>query len=81
MRLRSAKLLNAYLMADIQADHESTTLEEAREKLRKGMYVMIREGSSERNLEALLPLVAAKTIHRCMLVSDDKDCVADLYYP
>lgn len=75
----SGNLLNAYLMADIQADHESTILEEAREKLRKGMYVMIREGSSERNLEALLPLVTAKTIHRCMLVSDDKDCV-DLYY-
>ena len=74
----SGNLLNAYLMADIQADHESTELEEAREKLRKGMYVMIREGSSERNLEALLPLVTAKTIHRCMLVSDDKDCV-DLY--
>ena len=75
----SGNLLNAYLMADIQADHESTELEEAREKLRKGMYVMIREGSSERNLEALLPLVTTKTIHRCMLVSDDKDCV-DLYY-
>lgn len=75
----SGNLLNAYLMADIQADHESTELEEAREKLRKGMYVMIREGSSERNLEALLPLVTEKTIHRCMLVSDDKDCV-DLYH-
>ncbi len=68
------KDLNAYLMAGVHADHESTTLEEAREKLRKGMYVMIREGSSEQNLEALLPLVTEKTIHRCMLVSDDKDC-------
>ncbi len=73
------KSLDAYLMANVHADHESTELEEAREKLRKGMYVMIREGSSERNLEALLPLVNEKTIHRCMFVSDDKDCV-DLYY-
>jgi adenine deaminase len=47
-------------------------LEEAREKLEKGMFIMIREGSSEKNLEALLPLVTDKTYKRCLLVVDDR---------
>ena len=68
------KHLNAYLSAGIQSDHESTTTEEGREKLRRGMYLMIREGSSEKNLNALLPLVNTKTFKRCFFVVDDRSC-------
>ncbi len=71
------KELNAYISVGILSDHESTSLEEAREKLSRGMYVMIREGSSEKNLEALLPLVSDKTYKRCLFVVDDRSC-ADL---
>ncbi len=67
--------LNAYISAGIYSDHESVTLDEAREKLKRGMWVMIREGSSEKNLEALLPLVTDKTYKRCMFVVDDRSCV------
>jgi adenine deaminase len=73
----SGKALNAYIAAGIYSDHESVTLEEAREKLRLGMVVMIREGSSEKNLEALLPLVNDNTYKRCIFVVDDRSC-ADL---
>jgi adenine deaminase len=68
------KELNAYLSAGIGSDHESTTLEEGREKLRRGMYLMIREGSSEKNLDALLPLVTDNTYKRCFFVVDDRSC-------
>ena len=68
------KDLNAYISSGITSDHESTKLAEAREKLRKGMYVMIREGSSEKNLEELLPLVTDKTYKRCIFVVDDRSC-------
>jgi adenine deaminase len=71
------KDLTAYIAAGISSDHESVTYEEAREKLRQGMYLMIREGSSEKNLEALLPLVTDKTYKRCLFVVDDRSC-ADL---
>jgi len=73
----SGKDLNAYLTAGASSDHESTTLEEGREKLRRGMYLMIREGSSEKNLDELLPLVKDKTYRRCFFVTDDRTC-ADL---
>jgi adenine deaminase len=68
------KELNAYLSAGILSDHESTTLEEGKEKLRRGMYLMIREGSSEKNLDALLPLVTDNTYKRCFFVVDDRSC-------
>jgi adenine deaminase len=68
------KELNAYLSAGILSDHESTTLEEGKEKLRRGMYLMIREGSSEKNLDALLPLVTDNTYKRCFFVVDDRNC-------
>ena len=71
----TGKELNAYIAAGIYSDHESVALEEAREKLRQGMHIMIREGSAEKNLEALLPLVTDKTYKRCMLVVDDRSCV------
>ena len=67
----SGAQLDAYLCAGIGSDHECTRLEEAREKLAKGMHIMLREGSQARDLEALAPLVTAQTKHRCMLVSDD----------
>ena len=70
----TGKELNAYLSAGIMSDHESTTLEEGREKLRRGMHLMIREGSSERNLNALLPLVTDNTYKRCFFVVDDRSC-------
>ena len=66
--------LNAYIAAGMTSDHESTKYSEAQEKLRKGMYVMIREGSSEKNLEELLPLVTDKTYKRCIFVVDDRSC-------
>jgi adenine deaminase len=68
----SGKDLNAYLATGIGSDHESPRLAEAREKLRRGMHVMIREGSSEKNLEELLPLVNDNTYHRCFFVVDDR---------
>ena len=71
----SGHALNAYIASGISSDHESTVIEEAREKLRRGMYVMIREGTSEHNLEALLPLIDknGRNISRLMFVSDDLD--------
>jgi adenine deaminase len=69
------KDLSAYIAAGIRSDHESVSIEEATEKLRQGMFIMIREGSSEKNLDALLPLVTDKTYKRCLLVVDDRSCV------
>jgi adenine deaminase len=71
--------LNAYIAAGIRSDHESTVFEEAKEKLRRGMYIMIREGSSEKNLDELLPLVNDRTYKRCLFVVDDRSC-SDLLY-
>jgi len=65
--------LNAYAAAGIMSDHECTTAEEAAEKLRQGLYIMIREGSQTRNLRALLPAVTAATADRFMFCTDDKD--------
>lgn len=73
----TGKNLTAYIAAGILSDHESVSLEEAEEKLRQGMFIMIREGSSEKNLDALLPLVTDKTYKRCFFVVDDRSC-ADL---
>ncbi|MBM2827147.1 MAG: ade [Dehalococcoidia bacterium] len=67
--------LQGYLAAGISSDHECTRLEEAKEKLSRGMHIMIREGSSEKNLEELLPLVTDKTYPRCLLVVDDRTCL------
>jgi adenine deaminase len=68
----SGKALSAYIAAGIGSDHECVTLAEAEEKLRRGMRIMIREGSAEKNLETLLPLVNDKTWPRCMFVVDDR---------
>src|SRR5208282_4458341 len=66
------KNLNAYALAGIRSDHESTELEEAREKLRLGLHVLLREGSTERNLAALLPAVNAHNSANCSFATDDK---------
>ncbi len=71
----AGKNLSAYIAAGIYSDHESVSLDEAKEKLRQGMFIMLREGSSEKNLEALLPLVTDKTYKRCLFVVDDRTCV------
>lgn len=68
--------LNAYILAGLQSDHECTTRGEAEEKLKKGMYLYIREGSTERNIEELAPLVTPATVSRCCFATDD--CHADL---
>ncbi len=65
--------LNAYLAAGVGSDHECTTLEEAREKLRLGMQIMIREGSATRDVEALIPLVIEHGPANCMLCTDDRE--------
>lgn len=68
----SGKNLAAYIAAGPATDHECNRLEEAAEKLALGMRVMIREGSTARNLKLLLPLVTPQTERRCLLVSDDR---------
>jgi adenine deaminase len=68
----SGKNLAAYTVTGIQSDHESTTVEEAREKLRAGMWVMLREGSTTKNLRDLLPLVDSKNAGRMFFVTDDR---------
>lgn len=67
------RALNTYAAAGIQSDHESTTVAEAREKLRLGLWLMIREGSAARNLEALLPLIEELHPQRALFVTDDRD--------
>jgi len=64
--------LSAYIIAGPTTDHECTSLEEAEEKLAKGMRILIREGSAARNLETLLPLVNPTTERRIMFVTDDR---------
>ena len=64
--------LNAYVLAGVRSDHESTELEEAREKLRLGMHILLREGSTERNLEHLAPLVTPANGANFSFATDDK---------
>jgi adenine deaminase len=68
----NGKALNAYLAAGIGSDHECTTLEEAREKLRLGMYILIREATNAHNLAALLPLLTADNARRICFCTDDR---------
>lgn len=73
--LLTGRRLNAYILAGPASDHECTRLDEAREKLRKGMHIMVREGSTEQNLAELVPLVTPENARRFSLVSDDRDPV------
>lgn len=68
----SGKSLNAYVYAGIGSDHECFSLEEAREKVRLGMMVFIREGTAAKNLHTLLPLVNAMNQHRFAFCTDDR---------
>ncbi len=68
----SGKPLNAYIAAGIQSDHECTTAEEAMEKLRLGMHIMIREGTGTKNLVELLKIVNKENLFRCMFATDDR---------
>lgn len=68
----SGASLDAYVAAGIGSDHESTTLEEAREKLRLGLTILIREATNASNLRALLPLVTPETRHRICWCTDDR---------
>lgn len=70
--LLSGEALDKYIALGIRDDHECTSLEEAKERIQKGQYVMIRQGTAAKNLNALLPLFDAPWSSRCMLVSDDK---------
>ena len=65
--------LCAYATAGVMSDHECSTLEEARERIRLGMWLMIREGSAARNLDDLLPLVKELHPPRVLFVTDDRD--------
>ncbi len=74
------KNLNAYVLAGVRSDHESTELDEAEQKLRLGMQILLREGSTERNLATLAPLINAHNAMNCSFATDDKlagDLVAE----
>lgn len=66
------KNLNAYALAGVRSDHESVEVGEAKEKLRLGIHILLREGSTERNLEHLLPLINAHNSQNCSFATDDK---------
>jgi len=68
----SGKALQAYVTAGIGSDHESTTVEEALEKLRLGLTLFIREGTTTRNLRPLLPVVTPENHHRICFCTDDR---------
>ncbi|MDO5577711.1 MAG: adenine deaminase [Ruminococcus sp.] len=64
--------LNAYIATGVYSDHECSTFENALEKLRKGQFIMIREGTAAHNLKALMPLLTQQYYSRCMFATDDK---------
>ena len=68
----AGKALNAYMSAGVYSDHECDAFENALEKLEKGQFIMIREGTAAQNLEALMPLLTPAYAHRCMFATDDK---------
>jgi adenine deaminase len=68
----NGRSLNAYVAAGIGSDHECTTVEEAREKLRLGMYILVREATNAHNLADLLPLITAENARRICFCTDDR---------
>lgn len=71
--------LDGYVLSGMTSDHESSSFEEARQKLERGMMLMLREGSSAKNMLDLLPLVTDTTFPRCCFASDDRDCTTLLH--
>lgn len=68
----SGLALCAYVASGIASDHECTSIKEAKEKMRVGMYIMLREGTAAKNLSDLMPLVTSENERRCLLVTDDR---------
>ena len=68
----SGKDLNGYVMSGVKTEHECTTVEEARERLRLGMHIMLREGSAARNVVDLLPALNDTTSRQCFFCTDDR---------
>jgi adenine deaminase len=68
----SGLALCAYVASGIASDHECTSIKEATEKMRLGMYIMLREGTAAKNLSDLMPLVNLENERRCLLVTDDR---------
>lgn len=68
----TGKDLNAYIVAGVNTEHESSTLEEAEERLRLGMYILLREGSAARDLRNLISLVNKDNLRRFLFCTDDK---------
>lgn len=64
--------INVYRTAQIKTDHECVTVQEAKDRLQRGMYVMLRQGTAAKDLEALLPVVTERNSRRCLFVTDDK---------
>ena len=77
--LIESKNLDEYIVSGIKTDHECTTPSEAMEKIKKGMYVMLREGSAAKNIKQLLPAVNENNFHRFLFCTDDKS-IKDIYY-
>jgi adenine deaminase len=69
----SGRLLDAYLAAGVESDHESTVLAEAEEKRRKGMWVFLRQGSASQNLVALAPSIVAHGTDQAAFCTDDRE--------
>jgi len=76
----SGAVLNAYVAAGVGSDHECVSVDEAREKLSRGLYILIREATNARNLHALLPLVTPANARRICFCTDDRQ-PADLLGP
>jgi adenine deaminase len=68
----TGQTLNAYVAAGIGSDHESVTVEEAREKLSRGLYLLIREATNAQNLQALLPVITPRNSRRICFCTDDR---------
>lgn len=68
----SGKLLNGYIVSGIKTDHESVTADEVYEKVKRGMYIMLREGSAAKNLSDLIHAVNDKNFHRFLFCTDDR---------
>lgn len=68
----TGKALNSYIFSGIESDHESVSASEAQEKLRKGMHILVREGTSERNLEDLITIITKENSWHFSFATDDK---------